>query len=128
MQDNLDLLECVYQYSRNLKRNFKDAGHFQMIHNAAGTQNGSKCLKFLLEKGESANLVCNDQDRATPLHFAVISMNAENVKLLLKANANPNAKDSMGNTPMHMAVTVNNLALVKLLDDFGGDATIANME
>jgi ankyrin repeat protein len=44
MQDNLDLLECVYQYSRNLKRNYKDAGHFQMIHNAAGTQSGSKCL------------------------------------------------------------------------------------
>ena len=57
-----------------------------------------------------------------------MALNVENVKLLLKHNANPNAKDSLGQTPMHLAVTLNYLPIVKLLDDFGGDATIQNFQ
>ena len=73
-------------------------------------------------------MLSNDFDRATPLHFSVLADNQENVKMLLKKKANPNARDSMGNTPMHFAVTINSLPIVKLLDDFGADATIKNME
>lgn len=92
-----------------------------MLHIAAGSE-GPKCLKYLLEKGEQVNQVCNDFDKATPLHFAVLGANEANAKILLKHNANPNAKDSMGNTPMHFAVAVQSLPLVKMLDDFGADA------
>lgn len=65
-------------------------------------------------------------DRATPIHFAILATNVENVKILLKHNANPNAKDSMNNTPMHFAIAVQSMPIVKLLDDFGADATIKN--
>lgn len=34
----------------------------------------------------------------------------------------------MGNTLMHFAVAVQNLPIVKLLDDFGADATIKNSD
>jgi ankyrin repeat protein len=34
----------------------------------------------------------------------------------------------MGNTPMHFGVAVNSLPLVKLLDDYGADGTIKNLE
>ena len=65
-----------------------------MLHIAAGSE-GSKCLKFLLEKGENVNQISNKHDRATPLHFAVIAVNQDNLKLLLRKNANPNAKDQV---------------------------------
>lgn len=65
-----------------------------MLHLAAGN-NGHKCMRFLLEKGEFPNQICNEHDRATPLHFAVLANNYENTKLLLKYNGNPNAKDSV---------------------------------
>jgi hypothetical protein len=49
-----------------------------MIHLAAGVE-GSKCLRFLLEKGEHPNQMCNEIDKATPLHFAVVKGVYENV-------------------------------------------------
>ena len=66
-----------------------------MIHIAAGSE-GNKCLKFLIEKGENVNQLSNEFDRAVPLHFAVMAQSVENAKILLKKNANPNAKDSVG--------------------------------
>lgn len=52
--DNIDLFECVFAHTRNLKRVAREAGHFTMMHIAAGSE-GSKCLQFLIEKGESVN-------------------------------------------------------------------------
>ncbi len=34
----------------------------------------------------------------------------------------------MGNTPMHFAVVIDDVGLAKILDDFGADATIKNLE
>ena len=50
-------------------------------------------MKFFLDKGESPNILSNEFDRATPLHFAVLANNIENAKLLLKKKANPNLRD-----------------------------------
>jgi ankyrin repeat protein len=72
------------------------------------------------------NQVCNEHDKATPVHFAVLAQNIESVQILLKKGANPNARDSAGNNSMHFAVMVENLPIVKLLDDFGCDATVKN--
>lgn len=126
-QDNIDLFECIYPYSKNLKRAPREPGTFPMLHMAAGAP-GSKVLQFLIEKGESVNQVCNEYDRATPLQFAVLAQQEDNVKLLLRHGANPNARDSLGNTPMIFAVMIENLAMVKILDDFGGDASVKNDE
>lgn len=70
--DNFELLECIWPYTRYLKRSKQEAGHFNMIHIAAGSE-GSKCLKFLIEKGENVNQLSNEFDRAVPLHFAVMA-------------------------------------------------------
>jgi ankyrin repeat protein len=61
---------------------------------AAGCE-GTRCLQFLLEKGEFPNQICNEQDRATPLHFSIISGRKENAEILLKHKANPNSKDTV---------------------------------
>ena len=55
--DNAVLLECIYPlYQQTLaKRNLKEPGSFSLLHLAAGN-NGSKCLKYLLDCGyEYAN-------------------------------------------------------------------------
>jgi ankyrin repeat protein len=36
--------------------------------------------------------------------------------MLLRFNANPNMKDSIGNTPMHFAVQSKALSVVRILD------------
>lgn len=65
------------------------------MHLAAGNA-GSKCLKYLLEtSSEFVNQICNMQDQATPLHFAVLANNYDNARLLLKFMANANARDSV---------------------------------
>jgi ankyrin repeat protein len=73
-------------------------------------------------------MICNEQDRATPLHFAILANNYDNAKLLLKYHANPNAKDSSGNTPMHFAVAAKNLSMVRMLDEYGANATTKNVD
>jgi len=86
-------------------------------------------LKFLLERAkESANQICNTVDQATPLHFAVLHQNFNNCKLLLKNGAAPNAKDNVGNTPLHMATASKNLSIVRVLDQYGADARIPNID
>lgn len=128
--DNAALLECVYPLYHSVlqKRNVKEAGSFSLLHLAAGNS-GSKALKYLLESnGEYVNQICNDQDRATPLHFAILANNYDNAKLLLKHSANPNAKDSQGNTPMHFAVAAKNLSMVRMLDDYGANGTNRNAD
>jgi ankyrin repeat protein len=101
-------------------------GGFSLLHLAASS-NGSKTLKFLLEKcKESPNQICNEADKATALHFAVLSNQQDNVRMLLKYGANPNSVDSMNNTALHYAVANENIRIVRILDDFGADGNIKN--
>jgi ankyrin repeat protein len=60
--DNVELLECVYPLYQNVlaKRSLKEHGSFSLLHLASGN-NGSKCLKYLLETGtEFVNQICNE--------------------------------------------------------------------
>lgn len=69
----------------------------------------------------------------------MLANNYDNSKLLLNHSSNPNAKDSVrtflfikppkrNNTPMHFAVASKNLSIVRLLDEYNGDATIKNLD
>lgn len=46
----------------------------------------------------------------------------------MRYGASPNSQDSLGNTPMHMAVAQQSLAMVRVLDNYGADARIKNMD
>ncbi len=54
-------------------------------------------------------------DGTTALHWAVNDSNLQEVKLLLKAGANPNAANRYGATPLFTAVTSGNIAMVDTL-------------
>lgn len=80
----------------------------------------------MIAQGEKVHQICNVHDKATPLHFAVLSNNFAATKLLLRAGASPNAKDSTGNTPYHFAVSSKNRQLMNLMEENKGDATTEN--
>ena len=83
---------------------------------------------MLSKAKEFPDMICNELDRATPLHFAIVSGNLENAKILLRNGANVNSKDANDNTPMHFAVSSNNLRTVRLLDEYGASATSVNVD
>ena len=45
---------------------------------------------------------------------------------MLRYGASINAKNVYGDTPMHTAMKTGSLELIKLLERYGGDATIKN--
>jgi ankyrin repeat protein len=103
----------------------KVSGIHGIIHQASSVDN-SNCLRLLLTLGVSANDLCNEVDKALPLHFAVIANCQSNVKLLMENGAKPNSQDCVGNTGLHLAVMQENLEMVALLESFGADATLEN--
>ena len=128
--DNADLLECIYPFVEQDQnaRSFKEPGSFSILHLAAGSKE-PKCLEFLMKQpGISPNLICNQHERSTPLHFAILANNLPAARILLRNGANPNAKDAFGNTPMHVAVTAEFIQLVRELDEFGANATEPNVD
>lgn len=119
------LLEWVYSHYKQKSRDLQIEKSFSLLHLAAGSD-AYKSIKFLVEQGEDVNQIWNVHDWATPLHFAVLSNNFNSAKILLTANANPNAKDSSGNTPYHFAVSSKNRQMMQLLEESGGSALIEN--
>ncbi|MBC6416227.1 MAG: ankyrin repeat domain-containing protein [Rhodospirillales bacterium] len=63
----------------------------------------------------------NTHDR-TPLYRAVRSDDAEAVRTLLAAGANPNARDANGRAPLHEAAEWGNVEAVAALLDGGADS------
>ena len=88
--DNSAVLQCVYKAYSQRKRDLGKAETFGLLHLAAGIE-GSDCLEYLLREGEFINQICNVHDRATPLHFSMLTQNLPNANYLLKHGANPNA-------------------------------------
>ena len=72
------------------------------------------------------------QDKALPIHFAAISANESNCKILLKLMSNKQKKqavnqgDEQGNTPLHMATLRSDLPTIKILENAGADSSIKN--
>lgn len=86
-------------------------------------------VKYLLVRGADVHATSR-QGRFTPLHSAVATdaaaCDAEIVRLLVGAGANPNARSAAGNTPLHTTAFTGDRECLELLLAHGGDPTIKN--
>jgi len=78
--------------------------------------NQPKILKILLDAGASLR---NKRVNRLVVRQAVENGNAEIVRILMEAGANPVTKDSLGNTPLSIAQQKGFQDIVKLLQDYG---------
>lgn len=82
-------------------------------------------LAALLEHGVDPRTAHPASGR-TPLHAAAIAGRMENIRALLAAGANLDARDRDGNTPLHFAGSAGDTKLVLLLLDAGADPGLHN--
>lgn len=84
-------------------------------------------VRVLLERGADPHLASRPSG-FTPLHSAVATDAAtaskDIVRMLLAANADPNARSASGGTPLHTVAFTGNVELTRLLLAAGGDATV----
>ncbi len=63
-----------------------------------------KCLDLILRSGCDVDLPTHENQ--TPLHLAVAMRDLGSVKILLRANANPNTIDRLGASPLDQAIFI----------------------
>lgn len=69
-----------------------------------------------------------DLDGRTLLHYAAEAGELDDVRLLLRSNAVPDARDMRGNTPLHLAARYGRTRVVRALLDAGSDPHARNDE
>ena len=84
----------------------------------------AESVQLLLDAG--LDPMSRDDFGQTPLHYAVRNGNTVVLGLLLKAGADPNAKDTeYGSTPLHLAATLKADDLIRDLVAAGADPGVA---
>lgn len=113
----------------------------QRLLHLACSMGGPRIIELMLENGADPNV--QDTNGNSALHTAVyrggqtatdvsdddledigIQYYLDNIKLLIKYNANINIQNNTGATPLFEAVAGNNLNAVRLLLEFGADVNI----
>ena len=79
-------------------------------------------VEFLLRNGADVKTAARNAQKVTALHGAVARRDVEIVKMLLKAGADPNARQERGFAPLHDASANGNAPLVELLLAHGAHA------
>ena len=82
-------------------------------------ENDEDAIRCIIESGGDVNK--KDINLSTPLSLAVQHNNIKLAELLLKHDANPNAKVDCGTTPLFMS---NDIRMLKLLMKYGGSPTL----
>ena len=85
--------------------------------------------KVLIEHGADVNMASRPAG-FTPLHSAVADDEGEAtkdlVRMLLDANADPNARSATDGTPVHTAAFTGNIPVLQMLLAYGGDPAAAD--
>ena len=76
------------------------------LHLATNARNhDGSCVKYLIKKIKANYIDIKDKHGRCPLHCAALFANVEAVKILIKANSNPDQSDTCGMTPLHHAAS-----------------------
>ncbi len=86
--------------------------------------NKPEAAEELIRSGADVNMVSRNTMRVTPLHSAAATRNAELVKLILRAGADPNPQQQSGYTALHSAAFHNDAEMARALLDAGADRNL----
>lgn len=94
--------------------NYVDSAGETPLHGAAAWGRANM-VHLLLSAGANCNIQALNTNNMIPLHWAARA-NLETVKVLLKAGADRNLKDALGNTPYDIAKKFRKAKIMKYLD------------
>jgi len=99
------------------------ADGFTLLHLAAFFGR-AEIVDLLLARGAEVAAVSDNPMRVQPLHSAAAAGQTAVVEALLRAGADPDARQEGGWTPLHQAALSGNEAMVRLLLEFDADRGI----
>jgi len=99
------------------------ADGFTALHLAAFFSQ-PEAAEELLRGGADANAVAKNPMKVAVINSAAVSGRADLVKLVLRAGADPNARQQMGYTALHAAAAHDNVEMAQALLDAGADPSL----
>ena len=121
------------ELKKTLESKSLDLNQFDRLGNAplhTACESSAEAVEILLNCNEKIDINKKNKNGFAPIHFAVLDINTEALKILIDRGANINIKEDNGNTPLWLAVMHNDendqTGIIKLLLDNGADPQIKN--
>lgn len=119
-------LRALLASDAGLARAFSSDG-FTALHLAAFFSQ-PEAAQELIRAGADVTAVANHPMKVAVINSAAASGNADLVKLVLGAGADPNARQMMGYTALHAAAAHDNVEMARALLEAGADSGLKNDE
>lgn len=103
MIGNLDVLR-VLKFKYDADFHFQTAQGVTPLHCAAVSPTGIVSIFFLEDISQRFQVNVRDLHGATPLHYAIMNIEENNIQALLSLGADINLQDNYGDSVLHVAV------------------------
>lgn len=103
MIGNLDVLR-ILRFKYDVDFDLPTAQGVSPLHCAAISQTGIVSIYFLEDTSFSFNVNIRDLHGASPLHYAIMNIEENNIQALLSLGAEINLQDNYGDSMLHVAI------------------------